>query len=366
MRIPRKPDRTFWRIRESCHHALTAIVVVVLALSGALLNAGPVGADPRCQNDDPWYGFCVGGAILQEYNEVGGWPFFGDATNWEADALRGGRWQPFTNNSSIYWHPLVSGGHANQIGGLIRDKWGSLGWEDGNLMYPTTRELGTPTKAGRYNHFEGGSIYYSAATGTHPIWGAIRDQWAAAGWENSSYGFPTTDEYNCNSESSSNGGRGQSFENGFLFWNTTPNFFTNSASSVYGSPRTLRYSSTTKYTSAQSAAVDAWNALGKVANVAATTIDNEVLVVRDVNDSDLGWAGLYTYRGLDFSTLEMNDATFVDSSDPRIARVMLHEWGHALGLGHSCSGAVMDTGIYFSEVNALTPLDVASFNTKHP
>lgn len=59
--------------------------------------------------------------------ETGGWPFFGNATNYEADAANYGRWQPFEKNSSIYWHANVSNGHANQIGGLIRDKWGAMG-----------------------------------------------------------------------------------------------------------------------------------------------------------------------------------------------------------------------------------------------
>ena len=97
-------------------------------------------ADPRCQNNDPFYGYCVGGKILEEFNQAGGIGFFGNATNTELPALNNGRWQPFAKGSSIYWHSSVSGGHANQIGGLIRDKWGQLGYEGGSLGYPTTRE----------------------------------------------------------------------------------------------------------------------------------------------------------------------------------------------------------------------------------
>ncbi|GAA3128531.1 hypothetical protein GCM10020255_001450 [Rhodococcus baikonurensis] len=174
------------------------VAAALTVTSVSVLGAAPASADPSCPNNDPKFGFCVGGKILEEFNETGGWPFFGNATNYEADAANYGRWQPFEKNSSIYWHANVSNGHANQIGGLIRDKWGAMGWEGGSdLGYPVTRELGTPTKPGRYNHFEGGSIYWSQPTGAWPVWGAIRDQWANAGWENSNFGFPSSDEYNC-------------------------------------------------------------------------------------------------------------------------------------------------------------------------
>ncbi|MCM6771962.1 hypothetical protein NDR87_03285 [Nocardia sp. CDC159] len=155
------------------------------------------------------------GAIRVEYDEVGGYPFFGNAINPESDAARGGRWQAFERNSSIYWHPLVSGGHANQIGGAIRAKWGDLGWENGALRYPTTRELPT-RKPGRFNHFEGGTIHWSHNTGAHNTWGAIRDKWATLSWEDGRLGFPVTDEFQAR-----NNGAGQHFEGGSIYWSST-------------------------------------------------------------------------------------------------------------------------------------------------
>ncbi|MFI7000325.1 LGFP repeat-containing protein [Nocardia sp. NPDC050175] len=157
----------------------------------------------------------IGGAIRTEYDEAGGFAFFGNALNPESDAARGGRWQEFEKNSSIYWHPLVSDGHANEIGGAIRAKWGDLGWENGALRYPTSREMPT-RKPGRFNQFEGGTIHWSPSTGAHNTWGAIRDKWATLSWEDGRLGFPVTDEF-----PAKNNGAGQHFEGGSIYWSAS-------------------------------------------------------------------------------------------------------------------------------------------------
>ncbi len=96
--------------------------------------------------------------------------------------------------------------------GDIGQKWMALGGRDGFLGYALTDELGTPNKPGRFNHFVGGSIYWSPTTGAHEVHGTIRDLWASLGWENSHLGFPTSDEY------SVPGGRQSNFEGGSIFW----------------------------------------------------------------------------------------------------------------------------------------------------
>ena len=108
-----------------------------------------------------------------------------------------GRYNHFSRpgGASIYWTPST-GAHA--IYGAIRAHWAALGWERGPLGYPTTDELGTPDGVGRYNHFTGsggGSIYWTPQLGAHAVYGAIRDQWAAQGWERGPLGYPTTDVY---------------------------------------------------------------------------------------------------------------------------------------------------------------------------
>lgn len=121
-----------------------------------------------------------------------------------------GRFNHFSAGS-IYWTPQTD---AHEVHGAIRDKWASLGWEHSLLGYPKTDETTTPDGRGRFNHFEGGSVYWTPQTGAHEVHGAIRDKWASLGWETSLLGYPTTDE-----TAVSNGpGRFNHFEHGSVFW----------------------------------------------------------------------------------------------------------------------------------------------------
>src|SRR5262249_47894068 len=95
-------------------------------------------------------------------------------------------------NGSIHWSPTTG---AHETHGPISDKWAALGWEAGFLGFPVSDEASTPNKLGRFNTFQHGSIHWSPATGAHETHGAIRDRWAALGWEGGSLGFPTSDEY---------------------------------------------------------------------------------------------------------------------------------------------------------------------------
>ncbi|MGI8758118.1 MAG: lytic murein transglycosylase [Acidimicrobiales bacterium] len=99
-----------------------------------------------------------------------------------------GRYNHF-QGGSIYWSPATG---AQQISGAIRDRWSALGWERSVMGYPLTDEQATPDGAGRYNHFQGGSIFWSPATGAQEINGDIRAKWAALGWERSALGYPSS------------------------------------------------------------------------------------------------------------------------------------------------------------------------------
>lgn len=189
-------------------------VAAISAVATGTAMARPIGA------------FDVGGAIEVKYDQIGGFGFFGNPVTPESDAV-GGRFQAFERNSSIYWSV---GSGAHQIGGFIRDKWAALGWEGGPLGFPITDEAaggGSNTGSasgsasgssaagagGRYNLFPGGGIYWSANTGAHAVWGAIRDTWAGSGAENGRYGYPTSDEYNFGSN-----GKAQDFQGGRITW----------------------------------------------------------------------------------------------------------------------------------------------------
>ena len=78
-------------------------------------------------------------------------------------------------------------------GGAIGAKWLSMGGLIGPLGPPTS-----PEKQGsgstRYATFMHGSIYWSPKTGAAPVVGAIRDAWAALGYERGPLGLPTSAE----------------------------------------------------------------------------------------------------------------------------------------------------------------------------
>ncbi len=109
--------------------------------------------------------------------------------------------------AAIYWHATTLTLAA--IGGAIRDKWDALGAQDSMLGYPTSDENDTPDGIGKYNTFEYGSIYWSPATGAHPVTGDILAVWGALGYEASWYGYPIEDPV-----ANSTGGMFQKFQNG--------------------------------------------------------------------------------------------------------------------------------------------------------
>ncbi len=117
-----------------------------------------------------------------------------------------GRYNSF-ENGGIYWLPGVG---ARSVVGAIYATWGRYGYEGGFLGFPGTNELATPDGVGRYNHFEGGSVYWTPRTGAHEVHGLIRARWAALGWETSYLGYPTSDEYGIP------GGRRTNFERGYI------------------------------------------------------------------------------------------------------------------------------------------------------
>lgn len=120
-----------------------------------------------------------------------------------------------------------------KVYGAIGAKWASLGGANGFLGEPTTDETGTPDGIGRYNHFRGGSIYWTAPTGAWEVHGAIRDKWAALGWERSLLRYPIEDE----TDMSGGTGRYSNFMGGTIVWTRETG-----AQMIYGevSPKWMR------------------------------------------------------------------------------------------------------------------------------
>jgi len=103
---------------------------------------------------------------------------------------------------------------AFEVHGAIAQKWQSLGGVGGFLRQPLTNETTTPDGVGRFNHFEGGSIYWTPATEAHEVHGYIRDKWASLGWERSELGYPISDELDMGDKR----GRLSNFQAGTIYW----------------------------------------------------------------------------------------------------------------------------------------------------
>jgi LGFP repeat-containing protein len=84
-------------------------------------------------------------------------------------------------------------GEAHEVHGAIYQKFLSLRAETGFLGYPQTDEQSTTLGTGQFNHFEGGSIYWTAATGACEIHGPIRDTWWQLEGDRSHLGYPISD-----------------------------------------------------------------------------------------------------------------------------------------------------------------------------
>lgn len=90
--------------------------------------------------------------------------------------------------------------------------WSRQGYENGPLGYPVTSlQSGIPT-GGTYQDFEGGSVYTSPTTGTWFVARAMHAAWGGFGWERGVLGYPTSD-----STTSRGGGSFQHFQGGALY-----------------------------------------------------------------------------------------------------------------------------------------------------
>ncbi|MFV0320215.1 MAG: LGFP repeat-containing protein [Microbacterium sp.] len=92
----------------------------------------------------------------------------------------------------------------------IRDKYDLLGGASGVLGPSTSDVRCTLRDGGCYQNFEGGSIHVTPSGGVFATTGAVRSAWRALGFENGDLGYPTT-ALRCESE---DGSCVQEFEGG--------------------------------------------------------------------------------------------------------------------------------------------------------
>ena len=167
---------------------------------GAVYWSGPTGARG------------VTGAIRNTWAALGRETGLGYPLGNETCGLAGGGCSQGFERGAVYWSSS-SGTHG--VTGAIRATWGNAGAEAGGLGYPVTDEVCGLASGGCAQHFQGGSIYWSPATGTHWVVGAIRQRWSMLGWENG-IGYPVANEV-CGL---TRGGCYQGFERGGVYWSS--------------------------------------------------------------------------------------------------------------------------------------------------
>jgi hypothetical protein len=127
---------------------------------------------------------------------------------------------PFEGGSLYY--SAATGGHA--LYGAIGAEYAATAQEtdafgasvQGDLGLPTGDEQNVPGAPGEYTvPFQGGQIDWSAATGAHAVYGAIGALYAAQGGASGSLGLPVSEEH------AWAGGRLVQFQNGSITWSAT-------------------------------------------------------------------------------------------------------------------------------------------------
>lgn len=156
-------------------------------------------------------GYTLCGDILDKYDSLGGTSsFLGLPRSSELVNPDGFGRRTMFQGGTIYWSGATG---AHPVGGAIGDKWGALGHESQTqpLKYPTSDELFT-SRGGKRQVFQGGTIYWSEATGAHPVWGVIGERWGQQQFENGALMFPSSDEIKVS------GGAYQNFQGGSIYY----------------------------------------------------------------------------------------------------------------------------------------------------
>ncbi|WP_432498305.1 LGFP repeat-containing protein [Kineococcus gypseus] len=133
----------------------------------------------------------VKGAIQAAYDAAGaGRSRLGLPDGDEFPVRDGGRVQRF-DRGLVYWTPATG---AHVVEGAIRELYAARGWENSPLGYPTSDEIRL-RDGGVVQRYQGALVYWTPGTGAQDVKGAIGERYATLGWENSPLGYPRSGEY---------------------------------------------------------------------------------------------------------------------------------------------------------------------------
>jgi hypothetical protein len=173
-------------------------------------------APTDCMRYWPQEQYLVCGEIRVKYDSLGGsTSFLGPpSSNDVANPDNYGRRQTFWNGP-IYWSPATG---AHPVVNSFLNRWGTYQYEAGRLKYPTTDEIVLPD-GGRRQEFQQGAIYvaFQNAIGAAIFNGPLRDKYNSVGGlapANTLLGYPTQDQVGLPD------GQGQMdrFQNGVIYW----------------------------------------------------------------------------------------------------------------------------------------------------
>ena len=174
----------------------------------------------------------VCGRIRDKYNQTGGpsgfllYPKTNELTN---PGNTGKRTEFLGGN--IYWSAATD---AHPVAHDFLTEWGNNGYEAGYLKYPTTDEIVLAN--GRRQEYQGGGIFWSAASGAHTLHGTIRTKWEQKGGETGPLGYPITNEMAVPDWLHSYGDIAQFFQGGAIVWRASDNTATDGNWLDYVSP----------------------------------------------------------------------------------------------------------------------------------
>ncbi|MFG6445031.1 hypothetical protein ACFXQA_07115 [Microbacterium sp. P07] len=143
-----------------------------------------------------WFGTTSGpsgtAAIESAYQRYGGaGGSLGAATgNVTCGLAEGGCYRDF-QNGQIHWTPATG---AYKTSGAIGNTWRNAGSENSSLGYPRSDELCVLVGGGCYQEFQDGQMHWTSATGAQPTIGAILDEWKSLSSEQGVLGYPLSAE----------------------------------------------------------------------------------------------------------------------------------------------------------------------------
>jgi uncharacterized protein with LGFP repeats/lysophospholipase L1-like esterase len=212
-----------------------------------------------------------------------GYPVTGERTG----LPDGGVYQAF-ERGFIVWSP-GTGAHPSM--GAIRERWRQSGLERGELGYPTSDESLGLRNGGAAQQYQRGTIVWSPGTGAKILTGAIRNYWSATGGQNGALGYPVSEEYRQSTFVY------QQFQGGTVYWSaatgahsTTHGDIHNRYVSLGGAAGTLGLPLTDKLPRAGGLVqqfVNGWLVWGPATG--ARIVGHPTYKVWSVNPGDFGW-----------------------------------------------------------------------------